>query len=91
MLTDVGYMRFIFYFGILGTLVFMGYFCQSAYVCTKHFPRYRDMFILILLCNFIGWIKVSTDLFLVFAIFLSLILHNYSEDIETSRFQVEGK
>lgn len=89
--TDVGYMRFIFYFGILGTLVFMGYFCQAAYVCAKHFPQYRDMFILILLCNFIGWIKVSTDLFLVFAIFLSIIFHEHSEETETSQLQIEGR
>lgn len=89
--TDVGYIRFIFYFGILGTLVFMGYFCQTAYVCAKHFPRYRDMFILILLCNFIGWIKVATDLFLVFAIFLSIIFHEHSEETETSQLQIEGR
>lgn len=89
--TDVGYMRFILYFGILGTLVFMGYFCQTAYVCAKHFPRYRDMFILILLCNFIGWMKVATDLFLVFAIFLSIIFHEHSEETETSQLQIEGR
>lgn len=68
--TDVGYMRFIFYFGILGTLVFMGYFYQVAYVCGRYFTKYKDMFFLILLCNYIGWIKVSTDIFCVFALFL---------------------
>ena len=29
------------------------------------------MFLLILAINFIGWLKVSTDIFLVFAIFLA--------------------
>lgn len=72
--TDVGYMRFIFYFGILGTLVFMGYFYQVACVCGRYFPKYKDMFFLILLCNYIGWIKVSTDIFCLFALFLVIPL-----------------
>ena len=80
--TDVGYMRFIFYFGVLGTLVFIGYFCQTAYVCGKHFPHYKNMFLLILLCNFIGWLKVATDIFVVFAIFLAIILSPYWEENE---------
>lgn len=88
--TDVGYMRFIFYFGILGTLVFMGYFCQVAYVCAKHFPRYRNMFLLILLCNFVGWVKVSTDVFVVFALFLAIILSGYSEEVELSQKRIEA-
>ena len=57
--TDVGYMRFIFYFGVIGTLIFMIYFYQVACVCGSYFPKYKDMFFLILVCNFIGWIKVS--------------------------------
>lgn len=77
--TDVGYMRFIFYFGILGTLVFIGYFCQVAYVCGKHFPHYKWMFLLILLCNFIGWVKVSTDIFVIFAVFVAAILFKDSK------------
>lgn len=72
--TDVGYMRFIFYFGIIGTLIFMMYFYQVACVCSRYFPNYKDMFFLILLCNFIGWIKVSTDIFCVFALFLAVRL-----------------
>lgn len=68
--TDVGYMRFIFYFGIIGTFIFMMYFYQVASVCAKFFPEYKNMFFLILLCNYIGWIKVSTDIFCVFALFL---------------------
>lgn len=86
--TDVGYMRFIFYFGLLGTSIFIGYFCQVSYVCAKHFPYYRNMFLLILLCNFIGWFKVATDLFVVFAMFLSIILSGYSEK-EVSQKSIE--
>lgn len=72
--TDVGYIRFIFYFGIIGTIIFMGYFYQVACVCSRYFPKYKDMFFLILLCNYIGWIKVTTDIFCVFALFLVIRL-----------------
>lgn len=72
--TDVGYMRFIFYFGIIGTIIFMGYFYQVACVCSRYFPKYKDMFFLVLLCNYIGWIKVSTDIFCLFALFLVIPL-----------------
>lgn len=72
--TDVGYMRFIFYFGIIGTFIFMMYFYQVASVCAKFFSEYKDMFFLILLCNYIGWIKVSTDIFCLFALFLVIPL-----------------
>lgn len=52
----------------------MMYFYQVACVCSRYFPNYKDMFFLILLCNFIGWIKVSTDIFCVFALFLAVRL-----------------
>lgn len=38
------------------------------------------MFLMILLVNYIGWFKVSTDIFLVFAIFLVLSKEN---DVQT--------
>jgi len=34
------------------------------------------MFLMILLVNYIGWFKVSTDIFLAFAIFLVLSKEN---------------
>lgn len=70
--TDVGYLRFIFYFGIFGLLAFGIYMCKVAKVCMKRFTNYRLMFLLILLLNFAIWFKVSTDIFLVFALFLCI-------------------
>lgn len=70
--TDIGYCRFVFYFGIIGLLVFSGVIIQAALICIKHFPEYKWMFALILLLNFIGWLKVSTDLFMVFAPFICI-------------------
>ena len=45
---------------------------KSAWACIHRFKDYKMMFLMILLVNYIGWFKVSTDIFLVFAIFLVL-------------------
>lgn len=70
--TDVGYLRFLFYFGILGLLAFSIYIVKVALVCINEFGTYSDLFILLLLVNFTVWCKVSTDIFVVFAPFLCL-------------------
>lgn len=70
--TDVGYSRFIFYFGVSGLVAFGIFLYKVAEVCMKRFPDYAAMFFLFLLLNFIIWSKVSTDIFLVFALFLSV-------------------
>jgi len=69
---DVGYLRFIYYFGLLGLIAFIIYFLKVTNVCISCFPVYRLMFILIVAVNFIVWLKVSTDIFLVFALFLCI-------------------
>lgn len=69
--TDIGYLRYIFYFGLIGLLAFILFFCKAASICCRRYPEYTGMFLLILAINFIGWLKVSTDIFLVFAIFLA--------------------
>jgi len=69
--TDVGYLRFIFYFGIVGLIPMMMVILYSAYVCAKHFRREAWLFVLAALVGLIVWFKVSTDIFLFFALFLS--------------------
>lgn len=68
--TDIGYLRYIFYFGLMGTMIFILFMWKSAWSCIKKFKDYKIMFLLILLVNYVGWLKVSTDIFLVFALFL---------------------
>ena len=69
--TDVGYLRFLFYFGIVGLIPMMGVIIGSAIICIRHFKNERFLFILALLVGLIVWAKVSTDVFLFFALFLS--------------------
>lgn len=68
--TDVGYCRFLFYFGLIGLVLFMLYFCKATSICISRFSKYKLMFLLLLLFNFIVWLKVSSDLFVLFALFL---------------------
>ena len=70
--TDIGYLRFIFYFGLIGLLAFSNFFWQACKVCYQRFKGTTFLFVMILLCNFIVWLKVATDTFLVFALFLCI-------------------
>lgn len=69
--TDIGYLRFIFYFGILGLIPMLGIIIYSAVVCMRHFPSEWFFFLLALLVGLIVWLKVSTDVFIYLALFLS--------------------
>lgn len=78
--TDVGYLRFIYYFGILGLVAFMAYFVYATIICCNRFPDYKWVFIILLLCNFIIWFKVATDIFCLFALFLCVPLEDESRE-----------
>lgn len=77
--TDIGYCRYIFYFGIIGLSIFCLYFIAVSNILARRFPRFRYMFYLILAMNFIGWCKVSSDLFMVFAPFLCISAREQEE------------
>lgn len=70
--TDIGYLRFLFYFGATGLLAFSVLMCYSSRVCLVCFREFKWLFLVLLFLNFIVWLKVSTDLFVVFAPFLVL-------------------
>lgn len=89
--TDVGYLRFIFYFGMVGLLAFMAYFWKSASICASNFRQYRVMFYMLLLLNYVIWFKVATDLFLVFALFLALSAINKADIFEKEVFTTKVK
>lgn len=77
--TDAGYSRFLFYFGIIGLGAFIVFMAKVCQVCILRFRNYQLMFLMILLLNYIIWIKVSTDIFLAFAPFLCI---SYAENKE---------
>lgn len=70
--TDVGYSRLIFYFGLMGLFTFIAIMCLCATTLSKFFPEYKNLFFILLLLAFIYWAKVASDIFPVFAPFLTL-------------------
>lgn len=78
--TDIGYLRFIFYCGLTGLLTFAGFFIYAAKCMMERLPKDRMLALLILVLNFIIWMKVSTDIFQFFALFLCMPLQNYNEE-----------
>lgn len=69
--TDVGYLRFIYYFGFIGLAAFLFFLFQGTLFCIKRNRTHSALFIGIFIINLIVWFKVSTDLFLVFALFVA--------------------
>lgn len=69
--TDIGYLRFIFYFGLIGLIFFVFYFLYVTKACISFFPQLWPLFIALLIFQFIVWFKVATDIFCIFALFLT--------------------
>lgn len=67
---DIGYLRFIYYFGVLGLIWIIAVIAYSAYVCAKFLREYAWLFIMALGVGLVVWAKVSTDIFLFFCLFL---------------------
>lgn len=72
--TDVGYCRIILYSGLIGFSTFSMFFVYNAVVFIKALPKYRSLFIGFLILTFIIWIKVSTDIFFIYALFYSYLM-----------------
>ena len=70
--TDIGYLRFIFYMGVVGLVAFSAFMCKAAQMAIERFKEYKIMILLLLLVNFLVWLKVSTDCFLIFALLLCI-------------------
>ena len=83
--TDVGYLRFIFYSGLVGLIAFSAFMIYVSYTCMVNMPRYRVLFVLLLLSNFVIWLKVATDIFLVFALFICVANLQDNKELDTLR------
>ncbi len=70
--TDVGYCRFILYSGVVGLAVFSSLFVYCTYIFAEKYPQYRLLFLLLLVYTFVVWVKVSTDIYFIYAIFFAM-------------------
>ncbi|MBD1422496.1 hypothetical protein [Sphingobacterium chuzhouense] len=79
--TDIGYCRFIFYSGLIGLSIFTFFFMYLSYALWRKFPVFKHLFLLLFVLALINWLKVATDIFLVYALFLSVgspyLYHKY--------------
>lgn len=85
--TDVGYLRFIFYFGLPGLFAMCMLLFKAGSFCIETLPQYKVMFVLLMMVNFLVWFKVSTDIFLVFAFFLMV---SREEDDEEEQIELNS-
>ncbi len=69
-LTDIGYLRFIFYSGLIGLAAMALFIWKAGRICLQKFQNQQILFWLLLAINYAVWFKVSTDIFLVLALFL---------------------
>ena len=67
--TDIGYCRLILYSGLTGFVVFALSFVYYAYYFARKYPRYIWLFVAYLAMTFIVWMKVSTDILMIYAFF----------------------
>lgn len=67
--TDVGYLRFIYYFGLIGLLAFSAFIIKTGQLAARRL-NCTPLIIMLVVLNFIVWLKVATDLFVILSLFL---------------------
>ena len=67
--TDIGYCRLILYSGLIGFVTFASSFVYYAYYFARKYPRYFWLFLFYLAMTFIVWLKVSTDILMIYVFF----------------------
>lgn len=68
--TDIGYLRFIFYFGLIGLMLFIALLAYASGACGQMFKGQKLTCFSLLVVGLVVWGKVATDIFLIFAIYL---------------------
>ena len=77
--TDMGYIRFTFYCGIIGLVIFLVYFICCTYVLCKRERGLKLFFFCLFVIQLIVWIKIPTDIFCFYALILLLDVQNSKE------------
>ena len=91
--SDIGYCRFIFYSGLIGFTVFGLYFVYNAIYFAIRYPRYRYIFLLMIVVTFVIWAKVATDIFQLYALFYAFTDEDelYASDEDEAPDELESK
>lgn len=70
--TDIGYCRFTLYCGLIGLAIFALYFIYNASIVKRKFKDARVLSLVLVALTFTIWIKVSTDIFQLYALLFCL-------------------
>ena len=90
--TDIGYLRFLFYFGVIGLLAISAVMAFAGIVSIKAFPDHFPLFLMGIAANFVVWLKVATDLFPFLSLFACLsFLYQELEILKEKEGQPEGE
>ena len=91
--TDVGYLRFIYYAGLPFLVAFLVFFIYVTKTCMQHYEDDKMMFVFIFLVQLAVWLKVATDVFMFFALFVAFGKLEYAQDIEepSKKIETDGK
>ena len=87
--TDIGYLRFIFFFGLFGMFSMITMFICFYRLCCNRFAAYRKMILLLLVLNLIIWCKVTSDLLPIFAILLCVSKEEDEEYVQQIEYNKE--
>jgi hypothetical protein len=85
--TDIGYCRFVLYCGLIGMIVYSLFFIYNPYVFGRRYTSYKLMFLALMALSFILWLKVATDIFLIYALFYCLNKNDDAKTFNTSEIK----
>ena len=70
--TDIGYCRFVLYCGLVGMVIFSLFFIFNGLSVIHLLPGTKYLPLFLIALTFIIWLKVSTDIFFIYAVLFSL-------------------
>lgn len=69
--TDIGYLRFIWYCGLPGLIVFCLFLFYLARLCARKYTNEKMIFYILFVLQLVIFTKVATDIFLIYAFYYS--------------------
>lgn len=73
MATDIGYLRLIYYCGLVGLFAFILYFLYAGKTCCMKDASHKWLYIMLVALNFAIWLKVLTDIFVIIALMVCAV------------------
>ena len=90
--TDIGYCRFILYCGLVGFGSFSLFFVYNAFAIAQKFKGITWLSFMLLVLTFVIWIKVSTDIFQIYALLFCLDrVLDEDEQEETGKEKIDSQ